>query len=269
MNVCPRNIERHFFAALVGIVLSGTAVASYAESLILCKAGNLPIVLTAPHGGQESVPGVRPRTGGTTLRDADTLELTEAIAKRITEALGNSPYVVAARFSRRFIDANRAEAEAFETPEAKSVYSAYHNCIRDFVSDVKRNFPEGALLLDIHGQSDDPRVIHRGTRNGSTVSRLVQRHGPAALLGERSILGYLQSKGYRVFPSSTQIGEPSEDRRFMGGYTVSAYGSNKSEGIDAIQVEIGKYLRSDRTLADHLAKAIVIFYRAYLVTQAD
>ena len=269
MNLSPRNIARHFFAALIGIVLSGTSIASSAEPLILCNAGSLPIILTAPHGGQESVPEVPLRTGGPTLRDAGTLELAQAIAKRIAEALGNSPYVVAARFGRKFIDANRAEAEAFETPEAKSVYRAYHNCIRDFVSEVKGKFPGGALLLDIHGQSDDPRVIHRGTRNGITVSRLVQRHGPTALIGEKSILGYLQSKGYQVFPSSTQIVEPSEDRRFIGGYTVFAYGSNNPEGIDAIQVEIGKDIRSDRAFTENLAEAIVIFYRAYLVTQAN
>jgi len=198
-----------------------------------------------------------------------TLELAETVAKRMSEALGDRPYVVAAQFSRKFIDANRAEAEAFETPEAKPVYRAYHNCIRDFVSETKKKFPAGALLLDIHGQSEDPRRIHRGTRNGLTVTRLIQRHGPIAVTGENSILGYLASKGYHVFPSSAQIGEPSEHKRYVGGYTVSTYGSNHAEGIDAIQLEIGKEIRAERAFADDLGKAIVVFYRTYLTARRN
>ena len=87
------------------------------------------------------------------------------------------------------------------------------------------------------------------------------------MTGGSSVLGYLASKGYEIFPSGAQIGNPREDPRFNGGHTVFSYGSNNAQGIDAIQIEIGRTIRSDRAFAGNLAAAIVVFYRRYLLAQ--
>jgi N-formylglutamate amidohydrolase len=105
--------------------------------------------------------------------------------------------VVAVRFSRKYIDANRAEADAFDAPEAKPAYDAYHGHIRRFVAEIGERFPQGGVLIDVHGQSEDPGVVHRGTRNGRTVAGLLRRHGEEALVGPRSVLGVVQGKGYQ------------------------------------------------------------------------
>ena len=240
------------------------AQAADPESFIVARAGNLPIILTAPHGGQQAV-SARARTRGVTTMDAGTLELTLAVAERLSAVAGAEPYVVAARFSRRFIDANRTEAEAFDDPDARPVYVAYHTRIRAFVAEVKEKFPAGALLLDIHGQGDDPDVVHRGTRNGATVVRLINRHGADALIGPNSVLGQLHIKGHRVFPPNTPAGEPPEDRRYNGGHTVFTYGSNTGEGIDAMQLELGRNMRTRSDFVNDLAGAIAVFYKAYLM----
>jgi N-formylglutamate amidohydrolase len=129
-------------------------------------------LLTVPHGGRDSVRNVPLRSRGKTSSDAHTIEFIEAVAKHLERDLGAQPYVVAARFSRKHIDANRAEGEAFDSPAAKPAYDAYHDRIRVFVSRIKARFPQGALLLDIHGQSDDRNVVHRGTQNGETAQQL-------------------------------------------------------------------------------------------------
>ena len=264
----PQALGRLFFFVVLicGFVRSG--VAADPESFIIARAGNLPILLTAPHGGLDGVSGVAMRSRGTTATDARTIELTEALATQLQKALGAQPYVVAARFSRKYIDANRAEAEAFDSPEAKPAYDTYHDRIRLFIREIRQRFPQGALLLDIHGQSDDPSVVHRGTRNGTTAAALVRTHGPAALIGTNSIFGALQGKGYKVFPPNTPIGDPPEDRRFNGGYTVHTYGSGNADGIDAIQIEIGRNLRTDSSFVAALGEAIIVFYRSYLVATA-
>ena len=38
-------------------------------------------------------------------------------------------------------------------------------------------------MIDVHGQADEPDTTFRGTRGGLTPSRLVARHGPAAIQG--------------------------------------------------------------------------------------
>jgi N-formylglutamate amidohydrolase len=156
-----------------------------------------------------------------------------------------------------------ASTEAYDSPAAKPAYDAYHNRIRLFIAQLNEGFPRGALLLDIHGQSGDPGVVHRGTQNGSTVAALVRRHGSSALVGSDSIFGVLSRHGYKVFPPNTPIGNPPEDRRFNGGYTVRAY-SSEPYGIDAIQIEVGRTLRTDATFIAALGEGIVAFYRTYL-----
>jgi N-formylglutamate amidohydrolase len=242
--------------------------AAESTNLIYSKSGDLPILLTVPHGGKETVPGVRVRISGLLATDTHTMEMSELLIERLSISLKGKPYVVMAKFSRKYIDANRSAEEAFEDPPAKPVYSDYHNRIRAFITELKKKFPNGALLFDIHGQSAIPDAFVRGTRNGLTVTKMIKQHGAESLIGPKSIFGVLQSQGYNVFPLNTPLGKPPEDVRFQGGFTVFTYGSHTADGIDAIQLEIGRKLRSSNTtskIVDDLAEAITIFYKTYLV----
>lgn len=261
------TVPAGFVPVLLFLLIQGSSAAAIAAEphrLVLARTGNLPILITAPHGGLEGVPDVPLRSRGTTLTDAYTIELAEALAGHMANSLGAQPYIVAARFSRKYIDANRAEADAFDSPQAKSAYDAYHGHIRHYIAQLRERFPHGALLLDIHGQSEDPGVVHRGTRNGATVTALIRKHGPEALIGPGSILGVVQSKGYKVFPPNTPIGNPQEDRRYSGGYSVHAYGSRSPDGVDAIQIEVGRDLRTDSGFIAALGEGVTAFYKTYL-----
>lgn len=258
----PRFVQ--FLALLLIQGSAGAAIAADADGLVLARAGSLPILFTVPHGGLEGVPNVFLRSRGITLTDAYTIELADALAKHLADELGAQPYLVAARFSRKYIDANRAEVDAFDSPHAKPVYDAYHGHIRHFIAQIRERFPRGALLLDVHGQPEDPGSVHRGTRNGLTVAALIRKHGPEALTGPKSILGVVQRKGYRIFPPNTPVGNPPEDRRYNGGYTVQTYGGGSPDGLDAIQIEVGRDLRTDPGFAAALGEGIAVFYRTYL-----
>lgn len=259
------NLDKAVLVFLAVLTATVDLQAADISDLIVIKAGNLPIVLTAPHGGQNEVPGAGTRTSGVVSRDAHTLELTEALAKKLKDILGAEPYVVAAKFHRKYIDANRAETAAFEDANARPVYLAYHRQIREYVDEVRQKYPSGALFLDIHGQSTDLDTVHRGTKNGATVTNMLEKQGMDALSGEKSILGVLQSKGRAVFPpSNTPLGNPLENRLYNGGYTVRTYGSNNRDGIDAIQLELGMNLRRTPQFTDELAEAIAVYYKTYL-----
>src|SRR4051812_11124139 len=102
-------MRRACLGSSIAVLTAVAAVAAEPTDFILVQPGNLPLILTAPHGGSATVPGVPPRTSGIVGRDAHTLELTQEVAARITTVLGAAPYVVAARFARKQIDANRTE----------------------------------------------------------------------------------------------------------------------------------------------------------------
>jgi len=228
-------------------------------------AGMLPIIIAAPHGGRMPIPGIPPRRGVgvgqfTTERDSNTSELAELIAAKLSANLTARPFLVVAHFERKFIDVNRAESEAFESPEARPHYEAYHRALRDAAAQVKELWG-GGLLLDIHGQGTEPDTIFRGTHNGRSVEALRRRFGAAALVGSKSILGQMVALGYRVAPAD------DHETRYTGGYTTQTYGSHRGTAIDAIQLELGANLRRRANLersATDLARAIEIFSREYL-----
>jgi N-formylglutamate amidohydrolase len=241
---------------------------SESEKLLTLWAGMLPIILSAPHGGRQAIPGVPVRSGVgvvqfATGRDNNTDELAETIARRLEQKLNAKPFLIVARFERRYLDANRPSESAYESMEAKPYYDGYHGALREARDRVSREWGRG-LLLDIHGQGAQAEAIYRGTGNGKTVASLTRRFGTEAITGPRSIFSQLEIMGYKVLPSTT---ESHKEQRYVGGYIVQTYGSHRGRGVDAIQLEIGTKLRARASLeqtATDLADVIAVFAREYL-----
>jgi N-formylglutamate amidohydrolase len=230
--------------------------------MVVSSKGSLPLLLTVPHDGGDFLGLLPVRKSGALVRDAGTRELSERVATLLEQRVGQRPYLVIAKFSRKFLDANRSEAEAMESPDAMPAYQAYHGRIAEFVAELKARYPAGALLVDVHGQSGDVNTTFRGTRAGLTARNLVQRFGPAALQGEHSLTGLLAARGYQVHPE-TGAASLREDPRYTGGHTVFTYGSQHAEGIDAIQLEFGKNHRENPRLAEDVADALIGFMRQH------
>jgi N-formylglutamate amidohydrolase len=252
--------RRSLVLASVAAALPATAFAS--SPLVISSEGSLPLLLTVPHDGDESIGSVPVRSAGATVRDLGTRPLAEEVASLLEQKLKARPRLVIAKFSRKYLDVNRAEQDAMQSAGALPTYQAYHAEVARHVSELRAAFPQGALLLDIHGQSEDMNTTFRGTRAGLTVQALVQQHGIEAIQGEKSILGGLAAKGYNVNPSLGSA-SPEEDRRFAGGHTVYFYGSHRPQGIDAIQFEFGKNQRTSWSLAGHFSEAIATFLNHY------
>jgi N-formylglutamate amidohydrolase len=243
--------------------------------LVATQEGQLPIILSAPHGGTADVPNTPPRQGvglvkGAkgffTGRDPGTEELCYEVSAAIESRLKQKPYYVVAKFHRRYIDPNRPAEIGYEDPDAKPVYDAFHDALKNFCRDVQHKHHCG-LLLDIHGQGSARGTVFRGTQNGKTVTLLKQRFGDAAHLGPNSLFGTLGASGWTVHPQ----GDGPEQSGFTGGYIVQTYGSHQGYGIDAIQLEFGADYRSAenrKKTAATLADAVEAFWNRYLSKSA-
>lgn len=237
------------------------------EPLVVARAGELPIVITAPHGGRRPLLGVPVRTGdGVTkfvvVNDTNTDVLAEKVASAIEKKMGKRPHLVIAHFERKYCDVNRPAASAYESDKAKPAYDAYHTAVRKACQMAKDDWG-GGLLLDLHGQAADAGAIFRGTQNGKTVTLLTERHGAKALTGPDSIQGRLEKKGYKFIPAADST--DTEDKRFNGGYTVGTYGTGT--GLDAIQLELGGDQRTKKAMdgfAADLADAVATFANEFL-----
>jgi N-formylglutamate amidohydrolase len=241
---------------------------SSVDGLVAVGIGNLPIILAAPHGGRQAIPGVPVRRGigvpqFSTQRDNNTAELTDMIGFKLGARFGAKPFMIVANFERKYADANRAPEHAYESTGAKSFYDAYHRALAEAAERVRQRWGHG-FLIDLHGQVAELETIFRGTDNRRSVTALEQRHGSQALSGPKSLLGELDARGYQIVPS---LNGQERERYYTGGYTTQTYGSHRGTKIDVMQLELGTDLRKranlERTAAD-LAQAIEIFAKAYL-----
>ena len=224
--------------------------------LVFVRAGDIPILLSAPHGGRRAIPEVPERKADgekqfVTSRDENTAELTMKLADELERQLRGKPFVVVAHFERKYLDVNRPAADAYEVEAAKLVYEQYHAALRQSCQTIRERWPHG-LLLDIHGQAAEPDKSIRGTANGDTVQRLVERHSRAAVIGPRSLFGALHEAGIPVLPN---LETDDREVKFNGGHIVRTYGSHHEGGLDAIQLELGTNFRKKARL-DETTRAL-------------
>jgi N-formylglutamate amidohydrolase len=252
---------------------SGKIVASGdLEELVMVQAGQLPVVLSAPHGGTLQIRGVEPRQGAGmakgpsgffTGRDAGTSELAVALADAIEKRMGKRPYLVVSKVHRKYLDPNRPSGIAYEDSDAAPVYQRYHGMLHRYCKEILEEHHTG-LLLDIHGQGSSSKTLYRGTANGKTVARLKERFGESAHTGEKSLFGTLDRLGWTVFPP---MGDGKEQSGFTGGYIVQTHGSHQPNGLDAVQLEFGADYRSKtqrEKTAEVLAQAVQEYLEEYV-----
>jgi len=248
----------------------GTTARGATDRLIDVRRGTIPIIISAPHGGMEDVPGVPPRVNTGAYRfvtggDTNTRELAQKFVADLERRLGGKPYYVMARFKRRYLDVNRKPDDSYESPRAAFYYQAYHETLAEYVREVQTKFG-GGLLIDVHGQATYKDDILVGTVGGKSMERMRLRLGDGVLVGREGIVGLLQSSGFRVQPAidATDFNVP----RYNGGEITQAYGSDKPEGIDTVQFEFGSNYRMPERL-DEVAKmageSVEKFYRANVV----
>lgn len=239
----------------------------FGDNFIFFQRGNIPILITAPHGGtlwrnnKVALSKRVLRKGDVSVNDG-TNRLMRDLMKAFSQDT-HKPYFLIANFSREYIDANRAPNEnAYPNSLINAqVYDAYHNIIKEFIAGG------GKIIIDMHGCSvtnnavanigiirDDALTITEGDKAA------VQAFGNDLSIGIMPIFGnFVQDKltnnGNNFFGSSM-----SADCQWSGGYTIRTYG-NTSTSISALQIE---HTRPIRANADVRAEYVKRFYRSVI-----
>lgn len=271
-RICRNVLWRQ---AVCGILLFCSRLcipALAAEELLLIHEGDLPIIVSAPHGGQLTLASVPARTGDGLAsgpsgffagRDIGTEELALEVVRQLERRFQGKPSYVISRVHRRYVDFNRPPEIAMEHERARVVYDQYHMALRDFCRRVQQEMKYG-LLIDLHGQGSSSVTVYRGTKNGMTVSALRERFGETAQTGSVSLFGLLKQQGWTVHPDPH---DGREQSGFSGGFIVQTYGSHRGGGIDAVQLEFGSRYRvasKREQTAVELTAAIAEYVELYL-----
>jgi len=263
---------RRWTIVVVAGMVAAPTVAQEPNDLLGIERGDLPIAISAPHGGTRAIPGSTPRVGEglerrpggfVVARDGGTEELAGLVADAIGRRVGARPWLVVNRAHRRFMDPNRRPEEAYEDPAAEAVYRRYHGALEDACTTMRQRHGTG-LVVDFHGQGSAAGTVFRGTGNGQSTELLLRRFGPRAVSGADSLGGALRQRGVVVHPGPL---DGREQAGFTGGYITRHYGATGGFDVAAVQLEFGAEYRSAAAregVAEVVADAIVAHAVAFL-----
>lgn len=248
--------------------------------------GNMPLVISVPHGGVENSSSIADRTcpNITTVTDSKTIELANAIDSICKADYGFQPYLVINYLKRTKLDQNREIVESTcSNPAVESIWKNYHFSIDTCIVKITNKYPQ-ALFIDIHGHGHTKQRLEIGylvngnaLRNPSSILpsstsyynmlQLNQFLSSNQFLTTQNAFGTLMAN--RNFPSVPSAQDPAPlvtDEYFDGGYNTQTYTSALYPKVYGWQIETNfTGVRDTETSRVNFAKAflqsMIDFYR--------
>lgn len=219
---------------------------------IITVDGNIPVILSAPHGGSKESSNVTNRHSGVTTKDAYTIELLQEIAQHIQLNLKRQPSIVYSNRHRKEIDFNRPVQEAFEDEDLERLYYQYHFEMQNQI--MKNIWSDSVIMLiDIHGQAHKHEMLEIGLDKKEFTDI-------DYVIGDMFIKNKISS-----YPA-TNISKPVP--YFDGGYTIETY--KEYPNVIAIQLEVPqKYRKNSKQRKEFAKKTAIIIIDYYKVLQKE
>jgi hypothetical protein len=124
--------------------------------------GNLPVIISAPHGGRLKPDELPDRDDGTFAFDVNTQELARAVADELNRRTGRWPHVIICRLSRRKVDCNREIKEAAAgNPIAEQAWNEFQSYIDEAHAAVVKQHGRG-FYIDLHGHGHADQRLELG-----------------------------------------------------------------------------------------------------------
>ncbi|MFX1337392.1 MAG: hypothetical protein ACFFDK_02140 [Promethearchaeota archaeon] len=231
------------------------------------KKGNIPLILSVPHGGILECSEIPNRLDGILGIDKNTIELTQNLIRNFENlsvmyfSTQRTPSYILSKVRRSKIDLNRTETEAYLPSSllAKKIYQFYHGKIRELI-DYNLYEYNYSILLDIHGFEKSKRPsgfrdveIVLGTKNLATFYRepVSIKYRDKNLRGE--IIKNFINLNIPIAP-----GHPRRREYILtGGYITQKYGISEIPGSQTMQIEFSDKIRIyDKHLRNLILKSL-------------
>ncbi|MFK5921851.1 MAG: hypothetical protein QM496_06705 [Verrucomicrobiota bacterium] len=246
--------------------------------------GDLPLIISAPHGGRLKPASIPDRKKGVLLADGATDLLAMEIVAAFQQQTGKTPHVIICHLKRLKLDCNREIGEAAQgSEEAERAWREFHGFIEQARESVIENNGAG-LYIDLHGhghpqlrlelgyllnskqlQLDDKKL--NGLEARSSIRELSQQSKTSfaeLLRGDLSFGALMQKRGFSSVPSP-EFPHAGKAKYFNGGYNTRRYGSRDGGVISGFQLECpGKSVRNSKENRQAFAKAFVAAVMEYM-----
>jgi len=219
-------------------------------------AGDMPFVLSAPHGGREKPEELPDREQGTFAFDTNTQELARAIAEELQTRTGHWPHVIICRVHRRKVDCNREIGEgAAGNPLTEQAWREFQAFIDSAQATVVKQQGRG-LYIDLHGHGHAEQRLELGYLHSadqlalsdaelsappyatdSSLRAIAARDTvPYAELvrGEKSFGALMEKRGFASAPSPSN--PHPKPPFFRGGYNTARHGRDAAP-LAGFQIE--------------------------------
>ncbi|TDP73685.1 N-formylglutamate amidohydrolase [Bradymonas sediminis] len=233
------------------------------------RVGDMPLVISAPHGGRIQPPSVSTRTCGSspvTTADTNSGDLAIEFYRRLKSEYGVRPNLVVAHVKRAAVDLNRdIDLGACGNAAMEDVWRQYHAYIETALARTIDEFGY-AIYIDLHGHGHTKQRLELGYGlSKASIKTVHETPSEAARLGRRSSLRNLMSMstldfrdelfgadafGTRIHAAgipavpSRQDPVPLEgDKYFSGGFNTRRYTATEYSRVFGWQIETHKNAR--------------------------
>ena len=241
--------------------------------------GNLPVVISVPHGGYLKPSTIPDRVLGTAgHQDTNTQELAREIVEVFRNQTGKVPHVIINRLHRDKLDANRELFDASQDdPIASEAWNEFHAFIDTAEQRIQQEFGKG-LYIDLHGHRHTWQAVELGyllvsnqlklsdaaldasVQPATTSLGLIPKDRTTLLSqlvrGPRSLGAALEREGFATVPSPAHP-HPDGHPYFSGGYNLEQHSAFSGRNAWGIQVELPTGIRDDDTRRHIFAAAFV------------
>jgi hypothetical protein len=247
--------------------------------------GNMPLVISAPHGGKLKPETVADRTFGVRSEDSNTQDLARRIAAEVKKVTGRQMPLVISHLHRSKLDPNREIQEAAQGDKtAENVWAEYHAFIQEALKAAVERHGR-VFFIDLHGQSHPEVRVELGYLHAAAdyaksnpkvnAAAFIQQGSLALIMklnpeleytmllhGPESLGALLEARGFQATPSP-RMPVPSEPY-YRGGYTVFRHVLGMPN-VAGLQIEANRVrLRDSPEGRQRFAEALVSSLQVYL-----
>ncbi|MHA1344576.1 MAG: N-formylglutamate amidohydrolase [Promethearchaeota archaeon] len=238
---------------------------------VKCYQGNLPLIISVPHGGMSKIEEIPERKSGIRGIDKNTIEIAVELIEQIKNIYNlhkgglKIPSFVFSLVSRSKIDLNREKSTAFVSTSklANEIYQFYHSKLGEYIHQNLEIFNR-SLLIDIHGFESDKRPpgfrdveLILGTNNLKTLfpEPIPKREQDKNVRGK--IVKRFNNIGVQIAPGH----HLRREYVLTGGYITKKYGATNIKNSQSIQIEFSDKIR----IHDKELRSRVLFNLAEII----
>lgn len=224
--------------------------------------GDMPLVISIPHGGTVVLPEVplRDCKGAVTVTDTHTAELGREIQNAFFKKYGKRPYLIISLISRKNVDQNRDLEEGTCGNELMiKPWNAFHDNVDTALALAVKQFGS-SLYIDLHGHGHTNQRLELGyslnanelpdISNKTDLKELAQKSTLNNLLtinkktdfkelmiGDHAFGTLITEAGSPAIPSKQDPFIADGGKYFNGGYNARRYTSSKYPNVFGWQIE--------------------------------